>query len=46
MDVFVPELNRCEPRPWHEELPLRPRVWPLDTVTTWGTKYDFDFTKV
>jgi catechol-2,3-dioxygenase len=46
MDVYIPELNQCEPRPWHEELPLRPRVWPLDTVTTWKTKYDFDFTAV
>lgn len=24
MDVYLPELNMCEPRPWHEDLPMRP----------------------
>ena len=42
MDVFVPELNIFEPRPWHEALPQRPRVWTIDQLTTWGTRFDFD----
>jgi catechol-2,3-dioxygenase len=42
MDVLVPELNIFEPRPWHEALPQRPRVWTLDQLTTWGTRFDFD----
>ena len=25
MDVFVPELGYCEPRPWHGDLPQRPK---------------------
>jgi catechol-2,3-dioxygenase len=45
MDVFIPELGWFEPRPWHETLPQRPQVWELGTLTTWGTKYDFDFRK-
>jgi hypothetical protein len=43
MDVYIPELNTFEPRPWHDVLPPRPKVWPTDQLTTWGTKYDFDF---
>lgn len=42
MDVLVPELNIFEPRPWHEALPQRPRVWTIDQLTTWGTRFDFD----
>jgi catechol-2,3-dioxygenase len=45
LDVFIPELGWFEPRPWHETLPLRPQVWQRGTLTTWGTKYDFDFRK-
>ena len=45
MDVFVPELGWFEPRPWHKTLPMRPQVWQRGTLTTWGTKYDFDFRK-
>jgi catechol-2,3-dioxygenase len=31
------ELGYFEPRPWHEETPLRPKVWPDDTPRTqWG----------
>lgn len=45
MDVFIPELGWFEPRPWHETLPLKPQVWQRNTLTTWGTKYDFDFRK-
>jgi hypothetical protein len=43
MDVIVPELDIFEPRPWHEAFPQRPRVWTLDHLTTWGTRFDFDF---
>jgi catechol-2,3-dioxygenase len=31
------ELGYWEPRPWHEERPLRPKVWPKDTWrSAWG----------
>jgi catechol-2,3-dioxygenase len=45
MDLYVAELGWFEPRPWHKSLPLRPQEWERDTLTTWGTKYDFDFGK-
>lgn len=46
MDLLVPELDIFEARPWHETLPQRPRVWPLTEMTTWGTRYEFDFRSV
>jgi catechol 2,3-dioxygenase-like lactoylglutathione lyase family enzyme len=31
------ELGYWEPRPWHEEMPLRPKHWPKDTMRSqWG----------
>jgi catechol 2,3-dioxygenase-like lactoylglutathione lyase family enzyme len=44
MDVFIPELGIYEPRPWHEELPLKPRVW--EGLSAWGTEFDFDLANV
>lgn len=43
LDVFVPELGYCEPRPWHEELPMRPRRWPRATLSAWDTRFEFNF---
>ncbi len=45
MDVYLPDLGYFEPRPWHDVLPQRPRRWSLATMTTWGTPYDFDFSR-
>lgn len=42
MDVFVPELGYCEPRPWHPDLPQRPKRWPLSSFTRWETRFEFD----
>ncbi|MCL6597846.1 MAG: VOC family protein [Alicyclobacillus macrosporangiidus] len=40
-DVFIPELNMFEPRPWHETIPQRPRVWGTDEcITRWGTAFE------
>jgi catechol 2,3-dioxygenase-like lactoylglutathione lyase family enzyme len=38
MDLMKDEtLGYWEPRPWHEEMPLRPKHWPKDTWrSTWG----------
>ncbi len=38
MDLMKDEaLGYFEPRPWHEEFPLRPRMWPEDTWrSAWG----------
>lgn len=31
------DLGYWDPRPWHEEMPLRPKVWPADTWrSAWG----------
>jgi catechol 2,3-dioxygenase-like lactoylglutathione lyase family enzyme len=43
MDVYLPDVGYFEPRPWHDVLPQRPRRWPLASLTTWRTPYDFDF---
>jgi len=32
------ELGYWEPRPWHEERPLRPKTWPKDT---WRSQWGF-----
>lgn len=42
MDVWVPELNMCQPRPWHEHSPMRPKRWGLDELSTWGVEFQFD----
>jgi len=38
LDVMMDEdLGYWEPRPWHEERPLRPKVWPKETLRSqWG----------
>ncbi|WP_242140944.1 VOC family protein [Sphingomonas sp. TREG-RG-20F-R18-01] len=43
MDVFIPEMGMCEPRPWHGDLPQRPKHWPITEMTRWETRYEFDF---
>lgn len=42
MDVFVPELGICQPRPWHEHFPMEPKHWGLDELSTWGVDFKFD----
>jgi catechol-2,3-dioxygenase len=39
MDQMKDEsLGYFEPRPWHEDMPQRPKVWPLDTSRNyWGS---------
>ena len=39
MDIYIRELGYMEPRPWHEDLPMRPKVW--DSLSYWGTDYAF-----
>lgn len=46
MDVFLPDAGYCEPRPWHEELPMRPRVWRSGDFSHWATQFEFDFRTV
>lgn len=38
MDIMADEqLGYWSPRPWHEEMPLRPKDWPKDTWrSAWG----------
>lgn len=37
MDQYIAEFNYFDPRPWHKELPLRPKTWDHNCV--WGTVY-------
>ncbi|RHW38448.1 glyoxalase/bleomycin resistance/extradiol dioxygenase family protein [Lysinibacillus yapensis] len=39
MDKYIPELNIMEPKPWHKDLPQRPKKW--DSLDYWGTEYAF-----
>mgnify|MGYP001202445813 CR=1 FL=1 len=39
MDVFIPELNMCEPRPWHEHFPMHPRDWGGSDLNAWGAEF-------
>jgi catechol-2,3-dioxygenase len=35
--MYDEELGYWQPRPWHEETPLRPKRWPADTwISAWG----------
>lgn len=38
MDQLIPGLGYFDPRPWHEELPLKPRYW--DDNAAWGTRFE------
>ncbi|WP_428391254.1 VOC family protein [Lichenicoccus sp.] len=46
MDVFIPDLDSFEPRPWHDDLPQRPKHWRIEQMTAWETQYEFDFLTV
>jgi catechol-2,3-dioxygenase len=37
--IFDDETEIFEPRPWHEEWPQKPKVWPMEPVAAnkWGT---------
>lgn len=44
MDQLIPELDYFDPRPWHEDFPLKAKHW--DDNAAWGTRYEqtlFDF---
>ena len=42
MDQFIPQLNMCEARPWHEHYPMRPREWRFTELSSWETDFAFD----
>lgn len=46
MDVFLPDLNSFEPRPWHGDLPQVPKRWSFSEMTAWKTRFGFDFLTV
>ena len=43
MDIYLADAGYFEPRPWHEQLPLRPQVWPPDEFNAWKTHFQFNF---
>jgi len=45
MDVFVPDQGYFEPRPWHEQMPQRPRVWPVSQLNAWHTDFAADLAR-
>jgi catechol-2,3-dioxygenase len=45
MDVYIPELDVCEARPWHEYNPMPPRRWRLEELSNWGVDFIFDLAK-
>lgn len=42
MDVFLPELGYCEPRPWHEHVPMKPRSWGFNELNAWGADFAYN----
>jgi catechol-2,3-dioxygenase len=44
MDQYISELGIFEPRPWHKELPMKPRVW--EALSSWGTEFEMDLAKI
>ena len=42
MDKFIPELGICEPRPWHERLPMKPKSWEITELNAWGAEFGFN----
>ena len=46
MDIFLPELGYVEPRPWHGDLPQRPKRWSLTAMSRWDTRYEFDLAAI
>lgn len=42
MDQFIPQLNMCEARPWHEHYPMRPREWQFSELSSWETDFAFN----
>jgi catechol-2,3-dioxygenase len=42
MDQFIPQLNMCEARPWHEHFPMRPREWKPEELSAWETEFAFN----
>ena len=45
MDIFVPGQDYFEPRPWHEQMQQRPRVWPLSQLNAWRTEFAADLAR-
>ena len=43
MDVYLPDVGYFEPRPWHEDMPQRPKHWSPTDMNAWKTNFDFDF---
>jgi catechol 2,3-dioxygenase-like lactoylglutathione lyase family enzyme len=42
MDTFIPELGMCEPRPWHEHYPMKPKSWQITELNAWGADFAFN----
>lgn len=45
MDVYLAELGIMEPRPWHEEMPQRPRKWARGDTAHWKTKFGVELSQ-
>lgn len=45
MDVYLADLDIMEPRPWHEEIPMRPRKWARGDLAYWKTKFGVELSQ-
>jgi len=45
MDVYLSDLGMMEPRPWHEEIPMRPRKWARGDVAHWKTTFGVELSQ-
>ena len=46
MDVFLPALGYCDPRPGHGDRPQLPKRWRVVELSRWDTKFEFDLAAV
>ena len=46
MDVYLADLDAMEPRPWHEEIPMRPRKWQRGDLAYWKTTFGVELSQL
>lgn len=42
MDIYLPEVDAFEYRPYHEHRPQKPKVWQIARMSAWRTEFSFD----
>ncbi|CAM3848148.1 VOC family protein [Alkalicoccus chagannorensis] len=40
-DIYIPELDMFDPRPWHNDFPQKPKVWSTEEcLSLWGVDFE------